>query len=148
VSPVPAAAPRLQLDFSSSGEAIARAREDVRTLLERHQVDGRARYAVELALEELLANIARHGYGLGSPGAVRLTVEIEVPRIRLTIHDDARAFDPTRHPEPARLRSVEEAPIGGRGISMVRAAVSGMRYRREAGANCLELEVARAPRES
>lgn len=134
---------RIALAFPNERARLDAARARVRELLTTLRVDDRARYAVDLALEELGSNALVHGYGERAPGEMTVEVDVEPSIVRVALSDDARPFDPTSHPEPARARSLPEAPAGGRGISMVRASAAAMRYRREANRNRVEVDVAR-----
>lgn len=133
----------LALTFANRAAALAAAQESVRTQLRAWGVDERAVYGVALVLEELAGNALRYGYDAGAEGS--LSVELAVSRtlVRVTLTDDGRPFDPTRAPDPERPRTVAEAPIGGRGIAMVRRVAGAMRYRRDAGWNRLEVDVPR-----
>lgn len=130
----------LSAAFGSDLAELERARDRVRAHLEAAGVDETALYAVDLALEELGGNTIRYG----KPGTIRVEVAVEASTVRVTIADDGPPFDPTRHPEPVRARSLAEAPIGGRGISLVRRFARAMRYRRDSGGNRLEVDVSRA----
>jgi serine/threonine-protein kinase RsbW len=136
----------LSLAFPSDAHSLAAAREQVRVHLHEIGVDEAAIYAVELTLEELAGNTLRYGYDDGATGSIRVEVSVEPIRVRVTIVDDGRPFDPTQYPEPARSSLLHSAPVGGRGISMVRRAVQALRYRREAGENLIEVDVARTSR--
>lgn len=134
----------LTLAFPNDFPSLAAARERVRRHLAALGVDERAVYAVDLVLEELAGNALRHGYDQGERGEIRVVLSMTPAEVLVGITDDARAFDPTLHPEPSPARTLQDAPSGGRGISMVRNSVRAMRYRREAGRNRLDIEVARA----
>ncbi len=129
--------------FPSCVESLAATRERVRQHLHESAVDDTASYAVDFALEELAGNTLRYGYEAGNEGVIRVEIAVAPSLVQLVITDDARPFDPTLHPEPNRPQTLGDAPIGGRGISMVRRLVRAMRYRREAGRNRLEVDVAR-----
>lgn len=133
----------LSLRFANSSAEVTLARSAARDLLLRDGVDERACYAVELTLDELLDNLLRHGYEPGASGVVRLDLTLAPQAITLELTDDARPFDPTRHPEPQAPRSLTESSIGGRGLSLVRAATKSMSYRRDGDRNRLTVEVAR-----
>lgn len=137
---------RLALAFQNERARLDAARARVRAHLEAHAVDERARYAVDLALEELGSNALVHGYAQGARGELSIELEIAFDHVHLAFVDDAPAFDPTRHPEPAPTSSLRDAPPRGRGISMVRASVRSWSYRRDAQRNRVELDIARAAR--
>jgi len=116
------------------------ARDRVRAHLERAGVDETALYAIDLALEELAGNTIRYG----KAETIRVDLAIEPSTVCLSIVDDGRSFDPTRHPEPVPVKRLADAPVGGRGIPLVRRFVRAMRYGRDGGRNRLEIEIPRA----
>lgn len=133
----------LSLDFANRPDEVARARSTAREFLKRHEVDERARYGVELALDELLDNTLRHGYAPQDDGRLSVELLLAPHWVTLELIDDARPFDPTRHPEPRAARSLSESSVGGRGLSFVRAAATSMRYRRAGDRNHLTVQVPR-----
>ncbi len=116
---------------------------DVRAYLLAAGIDQPLRYAVDLALEELVSNTIRYGYGDVDQHEIRVQVTLTDDEVRVTIEDDAAPFDPTRMPEPPRPTSLADAPAGGRGILMVRRMIDDMRYQRADGRNTLTLVLPR-----
>jgi len=93
---------------------------------------------------EAATNIVSHGMAGRDGGVfeVRLDVDGEV---RLVFLDDGPAFDPTGFPDPPRATSIEDAPLGGLGIRLIRGFARSMSYRRTAGRNELTLRFDREP---
>lgn len=117
----------------------------LRDALAAEQVDERTIHALDLALEELATNTIRHGYPNGDAALheIGITLHVSPSEVHLCIEDDALPFDPLAHPVPMRFRDVESAPVGGRGIDMVRRVVHTMAYRRTARGNAIELTITR-----
>jgi anti-sigma regulatory factor (Ser/Thr protein kinase) len=96
-------------------------------------------FAVQLCLEEAVANVIMYG---GTSDA-RLKVVIEVERNGTTlvarVVDNGRQFDPTQVPPPSMPASLEQAKIGDLGIHLMRSFASGMHYERRDGCNRLTL---------
>jgi sigma-B regulation protein RsbU (phosphoserine phosphatase) len=92
---------------------------------------------LDLALDELVANVIRHGYGGGGPGTVRLFLDLVYETVRLEIRDSAAAFDPLSAPGPGKRA---EAGGGGLGIELVRRSMGRLAYVRENGENRVILE--------
>jgi anti-sigma regulatory factor (Ser/Thr protein kinase) len=96
-------------------------------------------FAVQLCLEEAVANVIMYG---GTSDA-RLKIVIKVERNGTTlvarVVDNGRQFDPTQVPPPSMPASLEQAKIGDLGIHLMRSFASGMHYERRDGCNRLTL---------
>lgn len=90
--------------------------------------------------EELFVNIVTHNPGLRA--TIRVRLDLRGTEAALTIEDDGTPFDPTKVPPPARPRSLDEAPIGGLGLHLVRHFSSGMEYERRGRTNHLVVRFA------
>ena len=99
-------------------------------------------FAVQLCLEEAVANIIMYGAARGD----RLEIAVELERnggtLVARIEDNGRQFDPTRAPPPAAAPSLEKAKVGDLGIHLMRSFASGMDYERRDGRNRLTLRFA------
>jgi len=96
-------------------------------------------FAVQLCLEEAVANIIM--YGAARDDRLEIAVELERNGETLVarIEDNGRQFDPTRAPPPAVAASLEQAKVGDLGIHLMRSFASGMDYERRDGRNRLTL---------
>jgi anti-sigma regulatory factor (Ser/Thr protein kinase) len=94
---------------------------------------------IDLCLAEIVTNLICHGYPDGEAGMVEIRLSRHADRVEICIEDDGRAFDPTAYVPPALPGSIAEAPIGGRGIRLVRHFADELRHRRDAGHNQLTL---------
>jgi serine/threonine-protein kinase RsbW len=94
-------------------------------------------FTVNLALDEVITNIIRyaHGDGRQHPIVVRLAIESGV--LTAQVEDDGRPFNPLDVPVPDLNASLDERPIGGLGIHLVRTMMTSVEYRRENGRNVL-----------
>ena len=136
---------QLLLRFPSRAASLAAAREQVREHLRSLDLEQNVIYAVDLVLEEIVGNAIRHG-ATDAEREIRVELALDEARVRVTVVDEGPAFDPTLHPSPPPPRSLAETPLGGRGINLVRAVASSMRYRRAQGRNHLEVDVRRTGR--
>lgn len=132
---------RFALEFIRPEDApqdVARLQADLEPFLEDHSLGARENYAVALAAEELLLNIAKYG-GASNPSGYPLRchgeIAIEQDRIVFTLADNGIPFDPRESPPPPLDLPPEERPIGGLGIHMMKQYFSGLDYRRENGEN-------------
>jgi anti-sigma regulatory factor (Ser/Thr protein kinase) len=89
----------------------------------------------ELCLDELVTNVVRHG-GVGArPLTVTVALVGEPGALVVVVEDDGPPFDPRQVPLPRFASSLEEAPLGGRGVFLVRSISDELRYERRDGRN-------------
>ena len=100
-------------------------------------------FAVRLAVEEIVSNSIRHGPPGRADAAIDLGLVVEDSSVALVVEDDGIPFDPTTAPERAVPTRLEDWPVGGLGLTLVRRLVHGWRYARSNGRNRLEVLVRR-----
>jgi anti-sigma regulatory factor (Ser/Thr protein kinase) len=92
---------------------------------------------LDLVLEEVFMNVARHAYALGK-GDVEVGYQAEGPgRLLVEISDAGSAFNPLASDPPDLSLSLAERPLGGMGIFLVRTMAGELRYERVGGRNRL-----------
>ena len=105
----------------------------------RHGVSPDLSFAIQLCLEEAVANVIMYG----AAGGDRLEIAVELERddgaLVARVEDDGRHFDPTGVAPPPPATSLEDAKIGRLGVHLMRSFASGMRYERSNGRNRLTL---------
>jgi anti-sigma regulatory factor (Ser/Thr protein kinase) len=111
-------------------------------------VSSDASFAIQLCLEEAVANIIM--YAGSNDGRLEIIVEVERNGATLVarVVDNGREFDPTRVPPPSLATSLAQARIGDLGIHLVRSFTSGMHYERRDGRNRLTLRFKETPANS
>ena len=95
--------------------------------------------AVNLALEEALTNVMMYAYPKGETGSISLKAVKHPDRIDFILSDAGRPFDPTAAEEPDVTLPVEQRPIGGLGIFLVKKIMDSVSYCRTAGENILTM---------
>lgn len=131
-----AAAPGLLLSLAPTLAAIGEAQAALRAWLGAQGAQAELVFRAELAAEEMLANIVRHG-GLPPGARIGFAAGWEPGgMLRLCTEDHGPEFDPRARPEPARARSLAEAEPGGLGLALLRRMAARLDYERTAkGAN-------------
>lgn len=98
--------------------------------------------SLQLALEEAVTNVVNHGYKDGA--AHEFTVSLDVGpgdgSVVAVLTDDAPAYDPLARAEVDTSLPLEQRPIGGLGVHLVRKLMSSVRYERRDGRNVLTFE--------
>lgn len=133
---------QLVLQVQNRREQLGAAQQQLAAFLARHQVGGRALFASELVLEELLANFVSHAFDAGQVKQMDVQVLLTHDEIELHFCDDGRAFDPTAGPDPPPPTSIDQARPGGLGLMLVRRWACRTEYRREAGRNHVTVVIA------
>lgn len=131
----------LRLTLRNDLAEIPRVADAVETFCEPLEPPMKDLMAVQLALEECITNVIQHGYRDAAPHT--FTVELSAPepdRIRMVITDDAPAYDPLARPEVNLELPIEERPIGGLGVHLVKKLMQHASYQRRAHQNILTLE--------
>lgn len=96
-------------------------------------------HGINLSLDELLTNTISYGFEDGGRHLIDIALETEGDRITVTVRDDAVAFDPTVAEDPDIDADLDDRPIGGLGIHIVRAMMDEIGYARVGGRNQLTL---------
>ena len=95
---------------------------------------------VNLALDEVITNIIRYAHDDGRQHPIVVQLALEPGVLTAQVVDDGRAFNPLDAPVPDLNASIEERPIGGLGIHLVRTMMNSVEYRRQNGRNVLILK--------
>jgi sigma-B regulation protein RsbU (phosphoserine phosphatase) len=136
-SAAPATESEARREITSAAEELAQVRAWLDGWCAARGVGEAARHDLDLALDEVIANVIRHGYGEDAPGPIALRLSLAGDRVRLEIADRAAAFNPLDAPDPGS-RPVEGG--GGLGIQLLRQFMDRVEYVREKGENRLVLE--------
>jgi anti-sigma regulatory factor (Ser/Thr protein kinase) len=95
-----------------------------------------------LVFEEIVTNIIRYGFDDANEHAIEVSFAIGDGELTLTFDDDGRPFDPRGAPNPDLHRSLANAPIGGRGLFLVRKTAKRLDYERtQKGRNRLAVTI-------
>ena len=96
-----------------------------------------------MALDEVMTNVVLYAYPEDQRGTVGISIFRNDNTITAEIVDHGKPFDPTAHPAPDITLPIEQRPIGGLGIHLMRNLVTSLRYYREQGENHLVLTTSR-----
>jgi serine/threonine-protein kinase RsbW len=98
---------------------------------------------LDLVLEELLVNIARYAYH-PETGDVEVAYAIEPDgKLLVQVSDKGRIFNFLEKEEPDWREKLEDLPVGGLGIFLVRHLVDSPSYRREQDCNIVSFRFPR-----
>ncbi len=128
---------RIEVPNTRQGLASASAQADAWT--ETHAVPPKASYLALLAIEELVTNCIEYGYDDAAEHVIEIDISIANGVLSMMFIDDGHAFNPLAAAAPDPSLEVEERPIGGLGIHMLRKLSDSMEYERRDGTNRVTL---------
>ena len=96
---------------------------------------------INLALEEAVANIIMYAYPATEKQSISLQVNASDKQIIFLLTDKGVSFDPTQKNDELPLDlPIEDRPIGGLGIFLIRSIMNEVSYQRLDGENRLTLK--------
>lgn len=97
-------------------------------------------YQVKLVLEELGVNIVTHGHDNDPDHEFEIVLDTDTDALTIELSDEGRAFNPLiDSPEPDTDSGLDDRPVGGLGIYLVRTMMDELSYRREDKRNILTI---------
>jgi serine/threonine-protein kinase RsbW len=94
----------------------------------------------ELALEEIFMNIVMHGSEPGRTPWVEVSLDgAAAESVTMTVEDDGPQFDPLCLPPPDLAAGLEQRPVGGLGVFLVRQMMDAVSYQRVGARNQLRM---------
>ncbi|MGK7876539.1 MAG: SpoIIE family protein phosphatase [Xenococcaceae cyanobacterium] len=96
---------------------------------------------VQLIAEEILTNIIKYGYKDGEAHPIKIDLCISNKRLSLTFEDAGKPFNPLDEiADPELDIDIENRPVGGLGIFLVKQLAEQLEYARRNGKNVLKVE--------
>ena len=120
-------------------QQIPQLAEFIETIADEIKLDQGLAMSLNLALEEAVTNVILYAYPEGSDGLVDVEAIMSKDKLKFIISDSGKEFDPTAAPEADITLGVEDRPIGGLGIYLVRNIMDSVSYERTDGKNILSM---------
>ena len=130
-----------ELTIEATPENIDTVIEFVDEQLEEYGCGMKEQMAIDVAVDELFANIAQYAY---SPETGYATVLVDVIKdplsVEITFIDNGIPYDPLAKSDPDTSLSVEDREIGGMGIFIVKKSMDLVNYEYKGGKNILTIK--------
>lgn len=127
--------PRLALQAQLS--ETARLADWVAGVTAAHGLSGDLAFRLDVCVSEAVGNIIAYAFDDPAGHTVAVAAERLGDALTVAIEDDGRPFDPLQVSPPEIPASLEDAPIGGLGIHLIRTMADEVRYERQGGRNRL-----------
>jgi sigma-B regulation protein RsbU (phosphoserine phosphatase) len=127
----------LELTLANRSSELQRLASEIEQFAQNHRIPDADVHALSLALDEVITNTISYGYDDQGAHEIRVRLTLADGRLSAEVEDDGRPFDPLTAPQPDLTSAVEDRPVGGLGIHLVRSLMEQVDYRRESGKNHL-----------
>jgi len=97
-------------------------------------------FKVKLVLEEILMNVISYGGDGAHEPSISMHLSQQDDLVSMEISDDGIAYDPLTAPAPDLESELDDRPIGGLGVFLVRELMDSVEYRHENGRNHLAVK--------
>jgi serine/threonine-protein kinase RsbW len=125
----------LALTLANRMPEVERMHAALEAFADAHAVPAGDHWALRLVLEELVANVVMHAYPAGNDGVIHVDVTLSDGVLTATVEDGGPPFDPLARPPADTSAALEERPVGGMGIHLVRTLTDEAAYERRGGRN-------------
>ena len=130
-----------ELTIEATPENVDKVIEFVDEMLEEYGCGMKEQMAIDVAADELFANIAHYAY---NPETGYATVKVEVVEdplsVEITFVDNGKPYDPLAKADPDTTQSIEDREIGGMGILIVKKSMDAVDYEYKDGKNILTIK--------
>ena len=118
---------------------LGRLNELLSRFCKEHRLPESVAMEIGLALEEVFVNVVQYAYEDSAQHEILVSLSVENGEIVLAVEDDGIAFNPLEVPPVDTTLPIEQRPVGGLGIHLVRSVMSEVKYARTEGRNRLEM---------
>lgn len=129
-----------KLILQNEVEQLSKLSDFIDSIAEELSIDSSMAMSLNLAIEEAVTNVVMYAYPEGEVGNVVIIANFTEGMLVFTISDNGIPFDPTSKTDADVTLNVEERPIGGLGIFLVKNLMDFVGYERKNGYNILTLK--------
>ena len=134
-----AAPTKHEMRIAGSPEGIGEVADAFERFAAENGIDDAVRRPVQIVLDELLSNTVRCGEVPGQALTIEVGFRLDGEMLRVELADDGMPFDPLGREAPDTTLDLEDRPVGGLGILLVRSLVDEITYDSEGGRNRVRL---------
>jgi len=128
-----------QLTLKNDVRELSRLADFLEQLGLRWSLEPKVLMAVNLSLEEAVSNIIFYAYEDTEEHFIDIQFQLVETKLTLLVSDDGKPFDPLKREEPNTNLPLEERPIGGLGIHLIKKLMDTLSYERSKQMNHLTL---------
>ena len=125
----------LSITLLNRRSEIAQAAELLEAFGIAHGLSADIVFKFNVALDEVVTNIISYAYEDEAEHQIAIRVALDGGEVSVRVEDDGRAFNPLDAPAPDLRSGIDERPIGGLGVHLVRSLMDSLEYHRERDRN-------------
>lgn len=129
-----------EIRITNNLNEIATLANFIETLGEELSLSAETTMNINLALEEAVANVIMYAYPPKDGQEILLKVTSNENQLIFLLTDKGLSFDPTQVEDVDLTLSIEERPIGGLGIFLIRSIMNEVSYQRLDNENRLTMK--------
>ena len=134
----------MTLSVSGKVESLAEVGQWVDDFTSKSSLTASNNFALQLCCEEVVSNIVKYGslpqeMADHQTSTIELSLKAEGHIVELKVEDSGIAFNPLESTEPGHPSNLNEAKVGGLGISLIKKFSKNIKYERKNFKNCLFL---------
>jgi serine/threonine-protein kinase RsbW len=120
--------------FPGRYQSLASISEFVLQAARQAGLDGKATYAVQMAVDEACTNIIEHAYGGEGNGTITCSVGFDPDSLTIQLEDNGKPFNPKKVRSPNTHLPLSRRKEGGLGLFFIRQYMDEVRFEFSAGA--------------
>ena len=120
----------------------------IAAVMERHAIAQPVIDDVVLIAEEVVCNTADYGFDAGQEREIVVAIRAAEAALHVQFRDNGRPFDPLSQPSPDLDAGIDERPVGGLGVHLVRQLARRVDYVRDGAYNVLDVTLDLTPSET
>jgi anti-sigma regulatory factor (Ser/Thr protein kinase) len=127
----------LSIRLKNHFNELSRLKDALHMYCEFRELPSNIVFALTLSLDEVVTNVISYGYDDYDEHNIDVTLRSRQGVIEISVEDDGKPFNPLEFRTPEINCPIDERPIGGLGIYLVKTYMSELEYHRIGGKNRL-----------
>ena len=132
-----------EIKVEATIENLAKVFTFLQESLDKCDMPPKVKRQIKLCVEEVYMNITHYAYN-PEVGSAKIGVDVvggdEQSRVIISFADEGKPYDPLKRDDPDLELSLDERPIGGLGIYLVKTTMDNVAYEHKDGQNVLTIE--------
>ncbi|HSC35472.1 MAG TPA: ATP-binding protein [Thermodesulfobacteriota bacterium] len=129
----------LSIQLKNSFSELSRLKDALHQYCEFRELPSNIVFALTLSLDEVVTNVISYGYEDHGEHLINVTLRSGRGVIEVSVEDDGKPFNPLEYKTPDLQCPIDERPVGGLGIYLVRTYMNELEYHRVGGKNRLTM---------